>query len=93
MRKADELNKDRIGKAAPAERNDVVRYKKRQDKDKMPATACTEIKNIQKEIKKGCLSWHPEFSYKKATRPHNLYICKTSPLRYTFGGSNPRPTD
>ena len=37
MRKADELNKDRIGKAAPAERNDVVRYKKRQDKDKMSA--------------------------------------------------------
>ena len=42
MRKADELSKDRIGTAAPAERNDVVRYKKRQDKEKMPAPARTE---------------------------------------------------
>ena len=37
MRKADELSKGKIWTAAPAERNDVVRYKKRQDKDKMPA--------------------------------------------------------
>lgn len=86
MRKADELNKDRIGTAAPAERNDVVRYKKRQDKDKMPATACTEIKNIQKEIKKGCLDGHPEFSYKKSNEtPQPIHLQNLAAAIHLWG--------
>lgn len=92
-RNADKLNKDRIGTAVPAERNDVVRYKKGRTKIRCPQPPARKLKIYKKKLKKGALTDTLIFRIKKATRPHNLYICKTSPLRYTFGGSNPRPTD
>lgn len=86
MRKADELNKDRIGTAAPAERDDVVRYKKRQDKEKMPAPARTEIIYMPKEIKKGCLDGHPEFSYKKSNEtPQPIHLQNLAAAIHLWG--------
>lgn len=86
MRKADELNKDRIGTAAPAERNDVVRYKKRQDKDKMPAPACAEIIYMPKEIKKGSLDGHPDFSYKKSNEtPQPIHLQNLAAAIHLWG--------
>lgn len=86
MRKADELSKDRIGTAAPAERDDVVRYKKRQDKDKMPAPARTEIIYMPKEIKKGCLDGHPEFSYKKSNEtPQPIHLQNLAAAIHLWG--------
>ena len=86
MRKADELSKDRIGKAAPAERNDVVRYKKRQAlrKDARPARA--EIIYMSKEIKKGCLDVHPEFSYKKSNEtPQPIHLQNLAAAIHLWG--------
>lgn len=86
MRKADELNKDRIGTAAPAERNNVARYKKRQAlrKDARPARA--EIIYMPKEIKKGCLDGHPEFSYKKSNEtPQPIHLQNLAAAIHLWG--------
>lgn len=54
--------------------------------EKRPAPARTEIIYMPKEIKKGCLDGHPEFSYKKSNEtPQPIHLQNLAAAIHLWG--------